>query len=212
MKDVWIAAAGFALGWLMSKTWQDPGCRFGLALFLIIDRHGPVFALAVVGHGRSRPRRPMMTARTRDWWAIMMRRTCVSWRRIAPACGRPCRRVRRGDRRSRRPRRVRAQRRGMPARARRWVQRGHRRRGHRRPRSGSPSGMTVRAAGQAVEVIAAAGEPWDLVAMTVEQGWAGLNAWRDTRARRRDADQASAPTARTSADRHRRARHGSPHR
>src|SRR5262245_35336366 len=35
--------------------------------------------------------------------------------------------------------------------------------------------VTVRAAGQAVEVTAAAGEPWDdLVALTVAQGWAGL--------------------------------------
>lgn len=53
MKDVWIATAGFVLGWLLSKTWQDPGCRLGLALFLAITAVMVlVFALAVVGHGR----------------------------------------------------------------------------------------------------------------------------------------------------------------
>jgi hypothetical protein len=51
MKDVWIATAGFALGWLMSKTWQDPGCRVGLALFLVVTAVLVlVFAFAVVGH------------------------------------------------------------------------------------------------------------------------------------------------------------------
>ena len=56
MKDVWIAAAGFVLGWLMSKTWQDPGCRVGLALFLVVTTvMALAFALAVVGHGRSTP-------------------------------------------------------------------------------------------------------------------------------------------------------------
>jgi len=53
MKDVWMVAAGFVLGWLMSKTWQDPGCRLGLAVLAVV---GAVmilaFALAVVGHGR----------------------------------------------------------------------------------------------------------------------------------------------------------------
>ena len=59
MKDVWIAAAGFVLGWLMSKTWQDPGCRVGLALFLIVTTvMALAFALAVVGHGRSTPSPP----------------------------------------------------------------------------------------------------------------------------------------------------------
>jgi hypothetical protein len=53
MKDVWIAAAGFVLGWLVSKTWQDPGCRVGLAMFLVVTAvMALVFVLAVVGHGR----------------------------------------------------------------------------------------------------------------------------------------------------------------
>jgi hypothetical protein len=52
MKDVWIAAAGFVLGWLMSKTWQDPGCRLGLVVFLIVTAVMVLtFALAVVGGG-----------------------------------------------------------------------------------------------------------------------------------------------------------------
>lgn len=54
MKDAWIAAAGFVLGWLMSKTWQDPACRVGLVLFVVATAvMALVFALAVVGHGRS---------------------------------------------------------------------------------------------------------------------------------------------------------------
>jgi hypothetical protein len=53
MKDVWIAAAGFVLGWLMSKTWQDPGCRLGLVVLAVVGAVMIlVFALAVVGHGR----------------------------------------------------------------------------------------------------------------------------------------------------------------
>jgi hypothetical protein len=53
MKDVWIATAGFVLGWLMSKTWQDPGCRVGLAVFLVITAVVVLaFALSVVGHRR----------------------------------------------------------------------------------------------------------------------------------------------------------------
>ena len=53
MKDVLIAGAGFVLGWLMSKTWQDPGCRVGLAIFLVVTAvMALVFAFAVVGHGR----------------------------------------------------------------------------------------------------------------------------------------------------------------
>ncbi len=43
MKDIWIATAGFVLGWLMSKTWQDPGCRVGLVVFLVVTA---VMALA----------------------------------------------------------------------------------------------------------------------------------------------------------------------
>jgi hypothetical protein len=53
MKDVWIAGAGIVFGWLMSKTWDDPGCRLGLALFLVVTAVMVLtFALAVVGHGR----------------------------------------------------------------------------------------------------------------------------------------------------------------
>jgi hypothetical protein len=66
MKDIWIAAAGFALGWLMSKTWQDPACRIGLVLFLVITTvMALVFALAVVGHGDRHRRRLTMTASRR---------------------------------------------------------------------------------------------------------------------------------------------------
>ena len=54
MKDVSIAAAGFVLGWLMSKTWQDPACRVGLVLFVVATAvMALAFAFAVVGHGRS---------------------------------------------------------------------------------------------------------------------------------------------------------------
>jgi hypothetical protein len=54
MRDAGIAAAGFVLGWLMSKTWQDPACRVGLALFLVVTAVMVlVFAFAVVGHGRA---------------------------------------------------------------------------------------------------------------------------------------------------------------
>jgi hypothetical protein len=53
MKDVWIAGAGIVFGWLMSKTWDDPGCRVGLAIFLAVTAvMALTFALAVVGHGR----------------------------------------------------------------------------------------------------------------------------------------------------------------
>ncbi|HEV8441173.1 MAG TPA: hypothetical protein VGT40_24045 [Methylomirabilota bacterium] len=54
MKDIWIATAGFAFGWLMSKTWQDPGCRIGLAMFLVVTAvMVVVFALSVVGDRRT---------------------------------------------------------------------------------------------------------------------------------------------------------------
>ncbi len=53
MKDVWIAGAGIVFGWLMSKTWDDPGCRLGMAIFLVVTAVMVLtFALAVVGHGR----------------------------------------------------------------------------------------------------------------------------------------------------------------
>jgi len=41
------------LGWLMSKTWTDPGCQVGLVIFLVATAvMALVFVLAVVGHGR----------------------------------------------------------------------------------------------------------------------------------------------------------------
>ena len=44
---------GFVLGWLMSKTWQDPGCRLGLVVFLVATAvMALAFVFAVVGHGR----------------------------------------------------------------------------------------------------------------------------------------------------------------
>jgi len=53
MKDVWIAGAGIVFGWLIGKTWDDPGCRLGMALFLVLSAVMVLtFALAVVGHGR----------------------------------------------------------------------------------------------------------------------------------------------------------------
>ncbi len=59
MKEAWIAGAGIVFGWLMSKTWDDPGCRLGLVLFLIVTAVMVlVFAFAVVGHGRQDAARP----------------------------------------------------------------------------------------------------------------------------------------------------------
>ena len=54
MREALIAAAAFVLGWLVSKTWQDPACRVGLALFVVLTAvMGLAFAFAVVGHGRA---------------------------------------------------------------------------------------------------------------------------------------------------------------
>jgi hypothetical protein len=59
MKDVWLAGAGIVFGWLMSKTWQDPGCQIGLTIFLVLTAlMALTFALAVVGHGRQAPAPP----------------------------------------------------------------------------------------------------------------------------------------------------------
>jgi hypothetical protein len=59
MRGVGIATAGFILGWLMSKTWQDPACRLGLVLFLVATAvMALAFAFAVVGHGRAAPAPP----------------------------------------------------------------------------------------------------------------------------------------------------------
>ena len=53
MRDGWLVGAGFALGWLTTKTWQDPACRLGLVVFLAVTAVLVlVFAIAV-----SAPRR-----------------------------------------------------------------------------------------------------------------------------------------------------------
>jgi hypothetical protein len=59
MKEAWIAGAGIVFGWLMGKTWDDPGCRVGLVIFLVVTAVMVLaFAFAVVGHGRSDPAPP----------------------------------------------------------------------------------------------------------------------------------------------------------
>jgi hypothetical protein len=58
MRDGGLVAVGIIFGWLMSKSWSDPQCRFGLAIFLVATAVMTlVFALAVVGHGREPYRR-----------------------------------------------------------------------------------------------------------------------------------------------------------
>jgi len=58
MRDLWLAGAGIAFGWLMSKAWSDPQCQTGLVIFLVATAvMALAFALAVVGHGRE-PRNP----------------------------------------------------------------------------------------------------------------------------------------------------------
>lgn len=53
MRDVGLVGAGIVFGWLVSKTWSDPGCQVGLVVFLVTTAGMIVgFALAVVGHGR----------------------------------------------------------------------------------------------------------------------------------------------------------------
>ena len=48
VKEIWLTAAGFVLGWLTSKTWSDPGCQVGLAIFLVVTAVLVlVFAIAV---------------------------------------------------------------------------------------------------------------------------------------------------------------------
>lgn len=54
MKEAWIAGAGFVLGWLTSKIWQDPGCQLGLVVFLVAAAAMALAsALALVGHRRT---------------------------------------------------------------------------------------------------------------------------------------------------------------
>ena len=53
MRDVGLVGVGIVLGWLVSKTWSDPGCQLGLVVFLVATAVMTLgFALAVVGHGR----------------------------------------------------------------------------------------------------------------------------------------------------------------
>lgn len=53
MRDGGLVGAGIVLGWLVSKTWSDPGCQLGLVVFLIATAVMVLgFVLAVVGHGR----------------------------------------------------------------------------------------------------------------------------------------------------------------
>jgi hypothetical protein len=54
MRDVGLVGVGIVLGWLVSKTWSDPGCQLGLVVFLVATAVMTLgFALAVVGHGRN---------------------------------------------------------------------------------------------------------------------------------------------------------------
>ena len=53
MRDTGFLGMGVVLGWLASKTWSDPGCQLGLAVFLIAAAVMTLGCLlAVVGHGR----------------------------------------------------------------------------------------------------------------------------------------------------------------
>ncbi|PYM74134.1 MAG: hypothetical protein DME10_07460 [Candidatus Rokuibacteriota bacterium] len=54
MREAGFAGSGFVFGWLMSKTWSDPGCQMGLAVFLVATAvMFLAFVLSVVGHGRA---------------------------------------------------------------------------------------------------------------------------------------------------------------
>lgn len=53
MRDGGLVGAGIVLGWLVSKTWSDPGCQAGLVIFLVATAVMVLgFVFAVVGHGR----------------------------------------------------------------------------------------------------------------------------------------------------------------
>jgi F0F1-type ATP synthase assembly protein I len=53
VRDGGLVAVGVVLGWLASKTWNDPGCQLGLVVFLVATAAMALgFLLAVVGHGR----------------------------------------------------------------------------------------------------------------------------------------------------------------
>jgi hypothetical protein len=53
MRDGGLVGVGIVLGWLVSKTWSDPGCQMGLVVFLVATAVMVLgFVFAVVGHGR----------------------------------------------------------------------------------------------------------------------------------------------------------------
>jgi len=53
MRDGGLVGIGVVLGWLVSKTWSDPGCQMGLVVFLVATAVMVLgFVFAVVGHGR----------------------------------------------------------------------------------------------------------------------------------------------------------------
>jgi hypothetical protein len=52
-RDAGLVGVGVFLGWLVSKTWSDPGCQLGLAVFLAATAVMVLgCVLAVVGHGQ----------------------------------------------------------------------------------------------------------------------------------------------------------------
>jgi hypothetical protein len=54
MREAGFVGSGFVFGWLMSKTWSDPGCQMGLVVFLGATAvMFLAFVLSVVGHGRA---------------------------------------------------------------------------------------------------------------------------------------------------------------
>lgn len=53
MRDGGLVGAGIVLGWLVGKTWSDPGCQAGLVVFLVATAVMVLgFVFAIVGHGR----------------------------------------------------------------------------------------------------------------------------------------------------------------
>jgi hypothetical protein len=62
VKGAWLVGAGFLLGWLTTKTWNDPACQMGLAVFLAVTAALVlVFAIAVTAG-----RKPAGDAETDD--------------------------------------------------------------------------------------------------------------------------------------------------
>ncbi len=57
MTNAGFVGIGVVLGWLASKTWDDPGCQLGLVVFLIAATVMALgFLVAVVGHRGIRAR------------------------------------------------------------------------------------------------------------------------------------------------------------